>query len=211
MTKIAAAAILFKELVRYVVTRHTGQFHDYLQERLLENALPPWSRGIVCALAVNAALSKRSYAAALSAARTFAAEFPWEEVSSDIVTKLFEVALIFGDQVVARRALAAIGSRREGIEQMHAKLQLLWQWRFVGLLAKEAEPIDLRDVYFGHFAEYDQYFKGTVAELCGEAALARESFKRALQLAPDDATELRAAIKKRVEQLSAGIEGGSSR
>ncbi|MBM0106793.1 hypothetical protein JM946_18830 [Steroidobacter sp. S1-65] len=130
-------------------------------------------------------------------------EFPWKETSTRFLKELFETALIFGDDVIARKSLREMAARDGSPLELRGRMNVLMRWRFEGLLASEAAALNMTATYFASFPEYDEYFKGAMSELLGQVSEARTHFERSMALAPSNAGELREALGNHLAALSA--------
>ncbi len=196
MSTVHAVLFLLLEGARYVCGGSTRSFHEVIFDRIANHQLPFRVRSFLLGFVVLGRLRTHSYDPAFTILKEHEDELPWKKMSYRMVRRIFETAIIFGEQSVARRCLRELCTRpRLPLAEMEA-MRCIQAWS-IGAIADES-VIDLSRIYFAAYPAYDEWFKGRVLANTGRLAEAQEHFRRCLALAPPEAAQLRDDVMRRL-------------
>jgi hypothetical protein len=190
------------EFVKYLFASArdgTGEpFRDYLLVNLVEGRIRNDLRSFAGAYVIVSALNGSAYDTVFRTIKTLGGEIRWEEMSPELLRRMFEVAIIHDELSIARRVLNEISTNSVsgGGDPEAESLRCLIEWRS-GRVQNESS-IDLDRTYFVAYPAYGEYFKGRILSSTGRLSEARAHFERCLALAPNNARELREDVLRRM-------------
>jgi hypothetical protein len=202
MQRLAAIAALAMEFVKYLFASSgdgAGQpFRDYLLVKLMEARIRNDLRSFAAAYVIVSALNGGAYDTAFRTIKTLSGEIRWENMSSELLRRIFEVAIIHDELWIAKRVLSELSTKSvaTGANAEAEPLKCLIEWRS-GRVQNESS-IDLDRKYFVAYPAYDEYFKGRILSSTGRLSEAKAHFERCLALAPENARELREDVLRRM-------------
>jgi len=205
MKRLMDVAALTGELTRYILATPTDErgqrlaFSEALLDKIAQGRVRERARPFMLGFTVRSALDEHRHATAFQVLKQFGQEAPWQLMSEGLLTRIFEVAIIADELAVAQRALDELSAAALVKGPEREAMQTLIEWR-AGRV--DESTIDLKRRYFFVHPEYDEYFKGRIAAETGRPAEALQHLQRCLELAPEDALELRENAMRLVREQS---------
>lgn len=195
-------AVLTVEFVKYLFAsshdRAKEPFRDHLLVKLIDARIRKEWRPYAAAYVLVSALKRGAYDTVFRAIKSVGEDIKWERMSPELLRRIFEVAIINDELSTAKRALAEISTKAVSRDRdLQIKpLRCLIDWRAGRIQDESAVDLDLR--YFVVFPAYDEYFKGRILSSTGRLSEAKAHFQRCLDLAPQNAQELREDVSRRM-------------
>ena len=183
---------------KHVIAPTNSFFHEVILRKIDARQVPRSIRPALLGFVVLAGLRTKTYKMTLDAAKRHGEEIPWKTLDVSILRRVLELAIIFEEYSVARSVFLELRSRRESSATETEALRALMSWASG---ARNQSTLDLSRKYFVEYPEYDEWFKGKVAEETGRIAESAQHFRMCLELAPADATELRNDVTRRLADI----------
>jgi hypothetical protein len=176
-------------------------FHRYLLDNIRQNRFVTRARSFALTFIVLSGLAERDATAVLDVSKAFANEIPWQSISTKMIRRIIEMAIVYMDESVARSVETRLMARQDVELQMSRIVRTQIKWRFGAFDTADALAIDFGMKYFVDYEFVDEYFKGDCNELIGKVQEARHHYANALGLASPDFVEWRAHIEARLSRL----------
>jgi hypothetical protein len=202
MRRLVALTALTVEFVRYLFASSPEGAKEPFRDRLLADLIDArirngW-RPYAATYVIVSALNSGAYDTLFRLIKSVGRDIEWEHMSPELLRKIFEVAIIDDELSIANRALAEISTKSlaRGANLQIKPLRCLIDWRAGRIEDESAIDLDLK--YFVVFPAYDEYFKGRIFSSTGRLSEAKVHFQRCLELAPENAQELREDVLRRM-------------
>jgi hypothetical protein len=198
MRSLLALFVYLHEGIKHVSSPTGAHFHDVLLRKIDANDVPRHARAILLGFVLLASLRTKTYRTTLDTAKRHGDEVLWNRLDQSIPRRIFELAIVFGEYSVARSTFGELRDSGKLNASDIETLRMLMSW--ASGATNRQSLLDPGRKYFVEYPEYDEWLKGRVAQEAGRSAESAVHFRKCLELAPLDATELKDDVRRRLQE-----------